>query len=288
MTTAGFTFDGVDPGATAAKLLLVDKRVGLVPESRRRAVAAGARPGVWDFGTQLGERRIELDLFSGDNANLAGTDAAVRSIAQLFDPTREVAGDGGFKQLVFDSEPDRYWLAKLIEDPFTHYLPSAGQLTLHLRCADPFAYATAQTVATQAGGAGAPVGLDVGPIDVGRIDVAAAAVLSDAVTAGGSYRTDAVIELTMAAPYTGTVILSNYAATGEYLTWTGALLAGDVLKIDSSTYRAYVNGVLSMSGVAAGSRWPQLMPAQVNTVHAVGPGIANVAQLRVTFRNRWI
>lgn len=147
MSKAGFTFDGVDPGDSAkGNIILIDKRIQLVPGPRDRVVVAGPRPGVWDFGTELGDRRIELDVVSGDNTNEAGNDTQMRALADLFDPTNDVAGDKASKQLIFDTEPDKYWLAKLIDGPLPEYLPSAGKLRLTMRCSDPFAYSTAQYV----------------------------------------------------------------------------------------------------------------------------------------------
>lgn len=260
MSVAGFTFDGTDPGATAAKLMLVDKRIGVVPQMRNRASAILGRPGLWDFGSEFGDRRIELSLVSGDNANLAGTDAAVRSIAQLFDPTRESAGDRGYKALIFDSENDRYWLAKVISDAATEYLPSAGRLRLTMSCADPFAYSVTQYTPS-------------------------AAASSLAITPGGTYRTFPVIEITAGAAYTGAVTLTN-GLTAEAISWTGTLAIGDILKFDMGTFRAYVNGVVSMAGVSTASAWFPLYPnlAQILTV----TGLGAVTLLKATYRSRWL
>jgi hypothetical protein len=148
VSKAGFTYRGTDPGDSAkGNVFLRDKKLALVPEQRRRMVVAGARPGTWDFGSELDERQIELDLISGDNTDVAGTDNAMRALADLFDPTDEITvGDKGFGQLIFDSQSDRYWLAKLVNGPFPEYLPSAGKVRLTMRCSDPFAYSTAQYV----------------------------------------------------------------------------------------------------------------------------------------------
>jgi hypothetical protein len=146
-TLAGFLWKGVDLGAAPTRLMLVDKRVQLIPESINRTIPASARPGIWDFGTEFGARTIELEVVSGDNASLAGTEIALRAVADALDPTTEaVAGDKAVGQLIFDDEPDRYWLAKLVNGPFPEYLPSAGKLTLTMRCSDPVAYSTAQYV----------------------------------------------------------------------------------------------------------------------------------------------
>lgn len=260
MSVAGFTFDGVDPGVTAARLLLVAKRVGLVPSIRNRLVIAASRPGVWDFGSELGARQIELELVSGDNANLAGTDAAVRSIAQLFDPTREIAGDRGYKQLIFDSEGDRYCLAKVTSAPTTEYLPSAGRITLQLQCADPFAYSTALFVPS-----------------------AAAATL--AITPSGTYKTPPIIEVTAGGSYTGAVTVTN-SYSGEAITWTGTLVNTDILKFDMAAFRAYLNGSISMAGVALASTWFPLYPAVAQNL--VVTGLSSVTLLKATYRARWI
>lgn len=282
MTAGGMTFNGIDTGAAPYGLILEHRHVALIPKTRDRAVMIPGRPGSHDFGTELGERSILIDGYISQTTN-ANLEAAVPAIASLFDPTNEAGSDRGYKQLIFDTQPDRYYLAKLTGEPQVDRNATTATLTLQLRCADPFAYALAATVAT---GAVAVIGgLDVGLIDVGLLDIAPSVSLT--VTTGGTYRTDAVIDVTMAGGYTGPLIVVSLT-TGQWVSWNGTLAPSDAFTVDGTTQRAYVNGVLSMSGVVSGSRWPQLLAAQSNLIQVLGPSPTLITSISVTYRNRWI
>lgn len=147
MTKAAFTYDGTDPGDFG--VILERRRIDLVPKTRDRAVQVPGRPGSHDFGSDLGERQIDLDLFF-DRSTVTALDSAIRDLAELFDPTDELTTDGvndrAFKQLIFDTESDRYWLAKITGGPDIERIVTTGKTRVTMRCSDPFAYSTAQYV----------------------------------------------------------------------------------------------------------------------------------------------
>lgn len=262
MTTGYFTYNAVDLGATQG-LILEHRRLALIPSTRERASYLPGRPGQHDFGTDLGERVIQLDCFVNQStrANLV---AALSNIAAAFDPTNEVSGDRGFKQLIFDDLSDRYFLAKLAEPPLEQLATTTATLALQLRCADPFAYST--TLSTLTTGSG---------------------VTTNSPVVGGTYKTPLIFELTASGSYSGNVVVTNATST-EAITWNGSLVNTDVLKFDSTTFRVYKNGVVSMSGLVSGSVFPSLLAAQTNTINVTGITGGSITQLKSTWRNRWI
>lgn len=259
MTVGGMLFNGVDTGAAPYGLILEKRRMALIPKTRDRAVAIPNRPGSHDFGTDLGERDIEIEGFIAQSTN-AALEAAIPAIAQLFDPTNESGTDRGFKQLIFDTLSDRYFLAKLTGEPIVERMVTTGKVKLTMRCADPFAYSVAQYTPS-------------------------AAASSLAITPGGTYRTFPVVEITAGVGYTGTVTLTN-GLTAEAISWTGTLINGDILKFDMGTFRAYVNGVVSMAGLSTGSAWFPLYPNLAQTLTVTGLG--TVSLLKAPYRYRWL
>jgi predicted phage tail component-like protein len=144
MTTGAFLFNGQDLGALYG-LILERRHIGLMPATRDRFVFAPGRHGSWDFGTELGERQIRLECFIAQ-ASSAALETAIAGIAAAFDPTNEVSGDKAFKQLIFDTLSDRYFLAKITGMPEPERIVTSGRVTLTMRCSDPFAYSTTQYV----------------------------------------------------------------------------------------------------------------------------------------------
>lgn len=140
MSEAGFTYAAQDPGLTTGRYgstaLLENRRMSLVPAVGRRTLAVPSRPGSWEFTPELGERAIDLEL-ALVRSTLADLDGAIAALADLFDPTE------GAQQLIFDSLPDRYFLARLTGEPIPTLYPAAARVSLSMRCADPFAYSTA-------------------------------------------------------------------------------------------------------------------------------------------------
>ena len=265
MTVGGATYNAVDIGSAPYGLIVEKRRVGLLPTSRDRAMLVPGRPGSYDFGADLGERQIEIDGFI-NQVNNVNLEAAVPAIAALFDPTNDVAGDRGFKQLIFDTLNDRYFLARLAGSPVVERLVSTATVKLRLRCSDPFAYALATAVVTTGAG-----------------------VASIGVTLGGNYKVQPIIELTAAGAFTGTVTVTH-AASGLAVTWTGTLALNDILKFDHTVYRVYLNGAVSMAG-AGGTFFPLVMnngAPVLNTLNVTGIAAGSITQLKVTTRSRWL
>lgn len=255
MSVAYCTFDGVDPGANGA--ILEHRHLYWLPEMHNRATPVDSRPGSHDFGTMYGERRIDLDFWVSATTR-AALETQLGNLAKLFDPTNEVAGDRGFKRLVFDSLSDRYYLAKLGSSPMVAISSQTATMTLQMRCADPMAQAVSQTSTTLSG---------------------ANVTYTDA----GTTRNQPAIEVTLGATYTGNIVVTN-ATTGESLTWTGSVVNGDVLKIDSALYRVYKNNTLAMTGLVNGSKFPSSIPGS-NNITATG---GSPTQIKITYRSRYL
>lgn len=256
MSTAFFTYDGNDLGALYG-LILGRRKMEFIPKPRERIVYVMNRPGSHDFGVDLGERLISLDCFILRTTR-ADLESAIYSIASRLDPTNETSGDRGFKKLVFDSLSDRYFLARLASASPPALEATTADLTLVFRCADPFAYATNESTAT------------------GTTPVV--------FTTGGTYPMDPIIDIVASGAYTGNVTITD--AYGSVLTWNGTLAGGNTLRIDSTTYRVFKNGTVSMAGVQAASVWPRLKAGVSNTI-SIG-GLAAITSTTVTYRNRWL
>ena len=254
MSGAYFTFNGVDPSIYGA--YLVSRRLALIPELRERTMPVDSRPGVVDFGTRYAGRELELDIWV-QAASRAALETALGNLATLFDPTKEVAGDRGFKPLVFDSLSDRYYLAKLADVPVPELAATSASMTLTMRCADPLAYATSATVTTVASG-------------------------SASWTDAGTYRSLPAIEITFGATFSGTVVMTTGA--GESLSWVGSVVNTDKLTVDSALLRVYKNGTLSMSGLVNGSRFPSSNPGSNNVVTTGG----TISQTKITRTHRYL
>jgi phage-related protein len=106
------------------------------------------------------------------------------------------------------------------------------------------------------------------------------------VDVGGTFQTPPIVEMTAGAGYTGSITFTD--SYGNVLTWNGTVALNDVLKVDTTTYRVYLNSAVSMSGLASASVFPQLKPNQRNTITVGGIPSASIKALRTTFRNRWL
>jgi len=254
--------------------------MSLVPLPIRRKVHVPLRPGAWDFGSDLEERYIELSL-TAIRAVPSDIEDSLTKLADLFNPMN------GFQQLIFDTLPTRYFLAKLISEPIPDWKAGRARIRMMLVCADPFAYALAPTIVTGYNVSQSTAGLDIGLINTGLLDASSVASVYLDVTTGGTYTLDMVVEITMVSAFTGTVVLSTVGLPLTF-TWSGTLAAGDVLQVDGLLQRVSQNGGLVMNGVQPGARWPQLLPNATNRVQVLGVPPASISQLKVTFTNRWL
>ena len=107
----------------------------LLPLLRKRELAIPGKHGVYSFENEtFGKRMIEVELrYVGTNFDELRTRA--RSIASWLN------GYDGNKNLIFDDETDKYYVAKIYSDVGLTNLFKLGETTIIFEC-EPFAYGT--------------------------------------------------------------------------------------------------------------------------------------------------
>jgi predicted phage tail component-like protein len=128
----GFTYGGVHSNTYGIVCKSVNRP--LLPVLVKRELTIPGRHGTYDFGDNTFENRIiEVDL------KYIGT-----SIAELRTRARQIAawlsGYSGSKNLIFDDEPDKYYVGKVYSDVGLTNLFSLGEVSVQIEC-EPFAYA---------------------------------------------------------------------------------------------------------------------------------------------------
>jgi len=101
-------------------------------------------------------------------------------------------------------------------------------------------------------------------------------------TTGGNALIYPTWSLTGSAIPSATVKVEN-ESSNEELTWTGALVEGDVLEIDTENWIVYLNSVPSMNTVSG--KFPKLLPNQTNNIKITGFGTTGTVNLK--YRNRF-
>lgn len=138
-TLPGFTFGGHH--ISEFGLYLAQKQIEILPESRDIEQVIYGRPGVYDYRTEYDKRMVSVSLAAIGNTR-ADLLSAMHAFAALLDPAK------GYQQLIFDDEPDRYYLAKFTssgngaQQPFLTFQKLMGQIQIGFKCADPFIYST--------------------------------------------------------------------------------------------------------------------------------------------------
>lgn len=109
------------------------------PETRDYTMEIPGRHGAWDFGADLGPRRIELPCFVVKNTP-ADVQRTIRALmAHLFD----AYGRPKTMWLVFSTEPDKYYLARISGGLPVERIYRVGRFVLPFVAYDPFAYSVA-------------------------------------------------------------------------------------------------------------------------------------------------
>lgn len=86
---------------------------------------------------------------------------------------------------------------------------------------------------------------------------------------------------------TATIKLENLT-TDEEMQWTGTLLSGKDLVIDTDTWYVSNDGGDSMAEVVDGSVFPRLKPGVANSIKVTALYDAVNGNLNITYRNRWL
>ena len=130
----GFQFNGITSKNRKIKTRLTSWQAS--PALRNFYETVPGKAGIADFGCDSGGRIITLTCYIYPQKDFTSLASVLDSISQWLDPT------AGFKQLVPDEIPDRFFLARLSEAvDCERLLRSAGTFTLKFICPDPHAYA---------------------------------------------------------------------------------------------------------------------------------------------------
>jgi predicted phage tail component-like protein len=128
----GFIYNGVK--SSTYNIVAKSLNRPILPTLRSRELAIPGKHGTYDFGDNTYENRIiEVEL------RYIGT-----SFEELRTRTRQIAswlnGFSGKKNLVFDDEPDKWYVSKIYSAVGLTNLFKIGETTVQFEC-EPFAYA---------------------------------------------------------------------------------------------------------------------------------------------------
>ena len=128
----GFSYNGIHSRTYDIVAKTINRP--LLPLLRRRELTVPGRHGVYDFNDNTFDKRIiEVELrYVGTSFNELRTRA--RSISSWLN------GYDGNKNLIFDDETDKYYVAKIYSDIRLTNLFTLGETTIIFEC-EPFAYA---------------------------------------------------------------------------------------------------------------------------------------------------
>ncbi|MCD4839763.1 phage tail family protein [Neobacillus sedimentimangrovi] len=114
-----------------------DIQVSALPPVSQKTMKVSGKAGSYDFGNEIGERRIEVAV-----------SIIANSPSDLEDKTREFAEWLYYdeaKEFVILDEPDKYYMAKVTGESDINKVLKVGQGTITFICTDPYAYGYEKT-----------------------------------------------------------------------------------------------------------------------------------------------
>ena len=138
-----FSYNGVDLGGTTYGLTLAKTENVLGPASKINMVDVAFRPGAYTF-----DRFAQVRSFSL-NCAVEGTSSS--NLMTKLDSIALILNEARPKQLIFDFQTDRYYMAQLGEGGIerVHVGALAAKISIPFVCADPHAYSTTLTTQTE-------------------------------------------------------------------------------------------------------------------------------------------
>lgn len=129
----GFTFGGVS--SSSLNLIVLGNPVPLMPEISEQSEEMPGLDGGYDFGIQYKAKIIPVTVRLLNSTSKADYKAKLRNLAAILNPRL------GAKELIFDDEPDKMYLARLTENFTPERVGMISDIfTLSFICYDPFAY----------------------------------------------------------------------------------------------------------------------------------------------------
>jgi predicted phage tail component-like protein len=117
---------------------IADVKRPLLPSLEDTTMKIIGRPGLINFGQQIGTRNIEVEIIMISNDFVSFRSLAEQVATFLYSPDPE--------ELIFSDEPDRVYFARLSGDTEIDQILKYGRGTLSFVCFDPFKYAANETV----------------------------------------------------------------------------------------------------------------------------------------------
>ena len=205
-------------------------RVDLIPRAREHTEEVAGRHGSLDFGAELEDRLVELEIFVNtfDRDLWAGL---VRKMAEWFRP------DGPYQELVLPNDPLRCLMARGAGKVSLESLAAWGRITVPLRC-KPWVFSRIEQQVTVLNGQQVQVWNDgMAPCPL-RIEIQGPGT-NPALTVGP-----------------------------DVLTWIGSLSSADTLAIDTEIMTVTFNGADALDKYSGG--FPQLAPRSYTNVQLSG------------------
>lgn len=230
---------------TTHGLIMLSKNRTLLPATSDEYADIPGRDGSILFPGSMKDRNLEVE-FSTSTKTLPELRQLARQIAAWLYSTRTAA-------LIFDDEPDLYYMAKVANQLDLEQTVAMGRFSVQFRC-EPLAYSIAADTWEQAATAGATY----------------------TINNGGTYEALPVITITAGTQITGFVL----TVEDKTLTYTGTLTAGQSLIIDCSKYQATKAGVNAMGDVSGD--FPVLYTGENELT------INKACSLKIDYRKRWL
>lgn len=251
----GFSFDGVH--SCSYGVYLAKSPFLLLPELTNYFETIPGREGVLDYGSNYQQREIKLScmVLAVSEQDLKEKS---RAIAAWLDPAK------GLKRLIFDAEPDKFYLARVTGSVQVEQVAKQGRFEVSFTAPDPYAYALVDEVFTYAQAGSYTFERDGTAISYPKIEIK-----------GTNIKGSGTIRITL-----------NDKSMG----YTGDLSSSELLVIDSDLLTAYkeVNGQRTSAINDIDSvDFPVTKPGQNEVVITV-QGVATVTEVKIYSRTRWI
>jgi len=135
MSFLGFTFNGIH--SSVYSIVAKSTNRSLFPAQRKRELDIAGRHGTIDFEDNKYENRIVEVAIKYIGNSYTELRSRARNIAAWLSQNER-------KQLIFDDETGKYYMARLYNSSALETLFLVGQATLQFEC-EPFAYSTSET-----------------------------------------------------------------------------------------------------------------------------------------------
>lgn len=117
--------------------VLAPSQEPMVPILRNQVLTVPERHGSYDFGAYLGERNLDIACGFNNQASLGDSQRLIRDLTRLlFDNY----GRPKTVEVIYDYEPDIFYMARLSSTVPLERIVRAGKFTLPMIAYDPFGY----------------------------------------------------------------------------------------------------------------------------------------------------